>query len=70
MDKSEKRIKSVFNEHISRVGQWPPSWSDVEDAIREAYWAGAASEDEEDEEDVDDLVEDAIEGDDFLLDKQ
>jgi len=67
MDKDEKRIKSVFNEHISRVGQWPPSWSDVEDAIREAYWAGAASEDEED---VSDLVEDVIEDNHFLLDNQ
>ena len=69
MDKNEKRIKSVFNEHISRVGQWPPSWSDVEDAIREAYWAGAASEDE-DEEGVSDLVEDVIEDSHFLLDNQ
>jgi len=65
MNKDEKKIKSVFNEHISRVGQWPPSWSDVEDAIREAYWAGSTSEDEED---VSELVEDAIEEDDFLLD--
>jgi len=37
----EQNIKRVFEEHISRIGSWPPSWSDVEDVIREAYWAGA-----------------------------
>jgi len=41
MKKDERNIKNVFEEHISRVGAWPPSWSDVEDAIREAYWAGS-----------------------------
>ena len=39
----EEKIKSVFKEHISRIGKWPPSWSDVEDAIREAYWKGMES---------------------------
>ena len=43
MHADEEKIKSVFKEHISRVGQWPPSWSDVEDAIREAYWKGMES---------------------------
>jgi len=48
--KDEKKIKMLFNEHVTRVGQWPPSWSDVESAIREAYWAGTNSDEEEDEE--------------------
>ena len=67
MDKNEKRIKSVFNEHISRIGKWPPSWSDVENAVREAYWAGAAASDEEDSGD---LVEDLFEDDDIFLDNE
>ena len=67
MNKDEKKIKSVFNEHISRVGQWPPSWSDVEDVVREAYWAGASASDGED---TGDLVEDLFEDDDIFLDNE
>ena len=39
----EKNIQLVFEEHINRIGRWPPAWSDVEDAIREAYWKGVQS---------------------------
>jgi len=46
MNKDEKKIKMLFNDHITRVGKWPPSWSDIEDVIREAYWAGTSSDDE------------------------
>ena len=53
MNKNEKKIKMLFNEHITRVGKWPPSWSDVESAIREAYWAGANSDEDVLEEDED-----------------
>ena len=41
--KDEENIKEVFNEHINRIGIWPPAWSDIEDAIREAYWKGVQS---------------------------
>jgi hypothetical protein len=44
MNKDEKKIKMLFNDHIARLGRWPPSWSEVEDAIREAYWAGISSD--------------------------
>ena len=46
MNKDEKKIKMLFNDHITRGGKWPPSWSDIEDVIREAYWAGTSSDDE------------------------
>tara|TARA_Y100000310_G_C20681673_1_gene816356 strand:- start:2389 stop:2565 length:177 start_codon:yes stop_codon:yes gene_type:complete len=49
MNKDEKKIKMLFNDHITRVGKWPPSWSDIEDAIREAYWAGTSSDDEDED---------------------
>jgi len=39
----EENIKSIFEEHIARIGQWPPAWSDIEDVIREAYWKGVQS---------------------------
>ena len=41
--KDEKNIKMIFEEHIGRIGAWPPSWADVEDVIREAYWKGVES---------------------------
>jgi len=49
MNKDEKKIKMLFNDHITRVGKWPPSWSDIEDAIREAYWAGTSTDDEDED---------------------
>jgi DNA-binding transcriptional regulator WhiA len=36
----EENIKMLFEEHVGRICQWPITWVDVEDAIREAYWAG------------------------------
>lgn len=41
--KDEENIKEVFNQHIDRIGVWPPAWSDIEDVIREAYWKGVQS---------------------------
>ncbi len=37
---SEENIKMLFEEHLARICQFPITWVDVEDAIREAYWAG------------------------------
>ena len=41
--KDEQNIKMIFEEHISRLASWPPTWVNIEDAIREAYWTGATT---------------------------
>jgi len=41
--RDEENIKLIFEEHIARVGTWPPAWSDIEDLVREAYWKGVQS---------------------------
>jgi len=41
--KDSDNIREVFEEHISRIEQWPPSWGDIEAAIKEAYWKGVRS---------------------------
>ena len=41
--KDEQNIKMIFEEHLSRLASWPPTWVDIEDVIREAYWSGVST---------------------------